>query len=69
MNNIIKLIKNYFKLEWMETPLEFIIFKIITPIILLIQFTILIYCIWGAITGQPPPSDDGSGFIPVIVLI
>ena len=68
MNNIIKLIKNYFKLEWMETPLEFSLFKIVLPIMLLIQIFILIYCIWGAITGKTPPS-DGGGFIQPLIII
>ena len=69
MNNIIKLIKNYFKLEWMETPFEFFLFKIITPILILIQFILLLYCIWGAITGKTPPSDSGGGFIQPVIII
>jgi hypothetical protein len=53
---ISKLIKNYFKLEWMETPFDFFLFKIVLPILIIIQIYILLYCIWGAITGQTPPS-------------
>ena len=65
---MIKIIKNYFKLEWMETPFDFFLFKIVLPIMLLIQISILLYCIWGAITGQPPPASDPNYIQPPIII-
>jgi len=66
---MIKIIKNYFKLEWMETPFDFFLFKIVLPIMLLIQISILLYCLCGAITGQPAPASDPNYIQPPIIIV